>query len=217
VALVNENKQMQARARIILAPNLPDGQIPDETMVLTRALKPFAEYELYFYADGNGSYAFDPGEHNWIEPVPASGKGTFVHSTTFPMDFSEDDFTLLNSDLIFDMPNLPGGMILQEAFLACLAQQFATVQTFDIRVFLEAEDRQVGLFKTYAGNEPTRGDLEGGIKLEGILDSGSAYRVDVVLNDQTNSFTITAPSDTSVTEVHVPAEQWFPFRATDCR
>ena len=217
VAVVNSSKQMQARARILLAPNLPNGEIPVEHLVLTRGLKP-GDYELYFFADQNENYMFDQGEHNWIEPVPASGQGSFVHSTTFAQNFNENDFTQLNADIVFEIPSLPAGALTpaQESFRQCAAEKLESSPVFEIKVFLKAESRQVGLFKTYAGNRVSKELQQDGIRLEGILDAGSEYTIEVVLNGESSTTTVTAPADINTKELRVKADQWFPLRVTDC-
>ena len=148
---------------------MPDGEIPSEHLVLKHGLKP-ADYELYFFVDAGWELRVPAGGTNWIEPVPASGKGAFVHSTDFAPNFDESDFTLLNSDIVFDFPSLPAGGVI-DPLRACAAQKLEAAKVFEIKVFLRLEDRQVGLFRTYAGNRFSRDLLENGIRLEGILDA----------------------------------------------
>src|SRR5690606_4461125 len=118
---------------------------------------------LFFYADSNGDYLIDAGEHIWIREVPAGGVGDFSHSTTFQF-FTEEDFATQNGDLVFAYPGLstlePG------AVADCAIQRIAEAATFELEVFLQSEDRQVGLVRTYRENQ-----LPADLRLNGILDA----------------------------------------------
>ncbi|MFT3924718.1 MAG: hypothetical protein QM778_19415 [Myxococcales bacterium] len=215
VAIVNSANQMQARARIVLSPE-QSGGLPSEHLVMSDTLRP-GDYSLYFFVDPNENYMFDPNEHNWIEPVPASGKGEFTHSTMFAQDFAAKAPSELNADIVFELPALPVGANV-DAFKACVSKKIEDIEVFEIKVFLQSESRQVGLFKTYTGNMLSKTLREDGIRIDGILDAGSEYRIEVVQDGAQilKSEIVEAPADVNVPELRVPADKWFPFRVTDC-
>lgn len=209
VAVVDQDQVMQARARIFLPP-APSGDYPDEVLRMEQALTPGA-HKLFFYADSNGDYVIDDGEHIWIEEVPPSGAGEFTHSTTFQF-FTEEDFATQNGDMVFAYPRLSG--VEDDASAQCGAQHIAAFDTFELRVFLVSEDRQVGLIKSYRGTL-----LSADLRLNGILDAGSAYRLDVLVDGEVEaSSEHTAPVEAGQRELVIEPEAWFPgaLGADDC-
>jgi hypothetical protein len=217
VAVVNERNFLQARARIVM-PRPVEGSYPTERLVMKRALTPGAQ-RLFFYADTNGDNDIQGSmqriqEHIWVEPVPPAGVGTFMHSLDF-IFFSEDDFGQ-NQDLVLERPMPSVGELPLEQVLACFRDKFEGEfdETFEVKVFFAAEDRQVGYFKLYAGGTPPQ-SFE--ISLPGIIDIGSDYHFEVLTDGMVkHEFTETAPD---VETWRIPATRWLRLNLepADCR
>jgi hypothetical protein len=213
VAIVNANNVMQARARIIM-PRSVEGEYPTERLVMQKALTP-GQQQLFFYADSDSNNLVNsqeddpeefPGfEHIWIEPVPPSGQGLFTHSTNF-IFFTEDAFTT-NQDLILEPPMLDLGNLTPQQLAECVQKKFDALfdETFEVKVFLTDEERQVGYFKMYEGGAPPK-DFR--VRLPGIIDNGTEYSFKVLLDgelEEGREFTIRAPASGPLS---VPASKW---------
>jgi hypothetical protein len=222
VAVVNANDVMQARARIIL-PRPVEGTYPTEQLVMKNALTP-GEQRLFFYADSDANNTVNSKaddlpafEHIWIEPVPPSGMGLFTHSTNF-IFFTEMDFDT-NEDLVLEPPMLELGNLDPAQLADCVNKKFDALfdETFEVKIFLTDEDRQVGYFKMYEGGTPPP---EFRVRLPGIIDNGSDYSFQVLLDgkrDEGREFTIRAPAMGPLT---VPASKWLGLEklmAVTCR
>lgn len=209
IAVVDEKDRLQARARVILPPLATP--YPTEQIVMHNALTP-GKQTLYFFADNDGDGQVDGAEnkiveHVWIEPVAASGVGEFTHNTNFDY-FNQDAYTPLNGALVLEMPN-PSGVAGME-LLSCIESKLG--EQVDVELTLIEQDRQVGLFRRYRGTElPTE------IRLSGVLDGGSMYRIQVVIDG--------APKKTlekrapATDDLIVSAGEWFPSKlaSIDCR
>jgi hypothetical protein len=180
VAVVDQDNVMQARARIMLAPQ-PVGENVVETVHLDNALIAGPQ-QLFFYVDSQQNYEVDGTaaqiiDHIWIKPVNADGSGEFTHSTMFQF-FTEEAFRRLNGSLIL---KFPGQAALTEVQRRCLEMEIkdSFSSTFEVKIYLAQEDRQVGLFKTYKGGTlPSDNQIE----LVGILDAGNMYLIQTVLD-----------------------------------
>jgi len=212
VAVVDGEGFAQSRARIYLPPKPSGGgTYPDVAISLERALWK-GNYKLYFYIDDNGNYLLDTAddarmrvlEHPWIEDVPASGVGSFSHSTQFKI-FDTASIRTLGGDVLLHAPALDGlsGNV-RDCLLGLVRN--AISDSIEVRVFLEEADgtrRQMGLLKTFAGVE-----LPSEITIEGIVDDGSSYVVEVVRDgeSQTQEF----PEHTGNIELQV--NDWLGLR-----
>jgi hypothetical protein len=218
VAVINDSDVLQARARIVLPP-LPEDVLkyPPIDLDMDGALSPGPQ-SLYFFADENGDGLVDfedngegkkPGiiEHVWIVPLEPDGIGTFEHVADFQL-FDESDYSSLNGDLVMKLPglaNMGAGELLK-----CFEEKVAA--QIDIVLTLKAAEKHVGLFRRY-GRTAIPAD---GIRLRGILDGGSIYHIDVLVDGEVKkSFDKTAPS---TGDLEVAPADWFPLvlTAADC-
>jgi hypothetical protein len=213
VAIVSEDDVLQGRARVLLPPAADP--YPDVKVTLQKALPP-GKNRLFFFIDNNDNNLVDSAprsivEHIWIEDVPTSGKGSFKHGINFQV-FKESDYQSLNTDIVFELPALPAALRARE----CLARLVddAIKESFELHVFLTADQHEVGYFKTFKGNPLPRE-----IRLMGIIDAPNEYRIDVIIDDtQKNSINLSAPM--GETEFSIPAARWFPgnnTQITACR
>ena len=211
VAVVDEDNVMQARARIMLAPQ-PAGETVVETVHLDQALTP-GKQQLFFYVDSQQNYKVDGSaaqiiDHIWIKPVNADGTGEFTHSTMFQF-FTEEAFTILNGDVILKFP----GMNLSEVQRRCLEGQVDASfnDTFEVKIYLASEDRQVGLFKTYKGGTLPSDNQ---IKLVGILDARNSYHIQTVVDGNVKrELDVVAPDpqkESDPKDIVVEARDWLP-------
>jgi hypothetical protein len=207
VAVVDQDDVMQARARIMLA---PVGQEEVEHIHLDKALTPGPQ-RLFFYVDSNQNYKIDGTmnqiiEHIWVKPVNPDGTGMFVHSTMFQF-FTEQDFAILNGNVLLKFPTGPAAT-LNDAQRRCLQKQIeqAFDDTFEVKIYLASEDRQVGLFKTYKNGALPSDDQ---IKLVGILDAGNTYHIQTVFDGNVKKeLDRTAPQSGDIV---VEAKDWLPL------
>jgi hypothetical protein len=184
VAVVDQDHVMQARARIMLAPQPAGADSVAEVLHLDQALV-VGPQELYFYVDGAQNYKVDGSmsqivDHIWIKPVNPDGTGEFTHSTVFQF-FNEEAFSTIGGDVILKFPEPSAGAMLSEVQRRCLSKQVDELfdETSEVKIYLADEERQVGLFKTYEGGTLPSDNQ---IKLVGLLDSGSDYLIQVVLD-----------------------------------
>jgi hypothetical protein len=219
VAVVNENQVLQARARMVLPPITADvSKYPTIELDLHNGLPPGA-HSLYFYADSDGDGMVDlkdngpgkaPGiiEHIWIVDLDPDGIGEFTHVVDF-QPFTEDDYSSLNGDLVMQLPMLQSASV---DVRECIEDKIGG--DVEIKLTLKSVDRQVGLFRRSADTPLP----EDGIRLRGILDGGSIYRIDVVVDGATKkTFEKTAPPTGNL---EVPPGEWLPVRiqsALDCQ
>ena len=209
VAVVDEKKLLQARARIILPPPVA-ADFPTERLVMKNALTP-GEQTLYFFADNDGDGLVDGSqkkiiEHIWIEPLDPDGVGKFEHNTNFDY-FNEDAYTPLGGALVLEMPAFPAGGDVETLF-KCLDEKLG--KQLDITLTLIEEDRQVGLFRRYRGTAAPKE-----IRLSGVLDGGSQYRIEVLVDGE-NKKTLTKQAPAS-DDLIVPSTEWLPVRLDDIR
>jgi len=211
IAIVDEGELLQARARVILPP--VSDKYPAEEVVMHNALTP-GKQKLYFFADNDGDGSVDGSarqilEHIWIEPVPPNGIGAFAHNTNF-IYFKDDAYTSLNGALVLEMPS-PTGVPLAD-LMECLEKNLG--KRLDIKLTLIEADRQVGLFRRYR-DTPAPGKV---IELKGLLDGGSLYRIEVLVDGEVKKSLKKQAPPTG--DLVVKAAEWFPVRVTgpaDCR
>lgn len=211
IAIVDEANLLQARARIILPP--PVANFPAEEVVMRNALTP-GKQTLYFFADNDGDGSVDGSakaivEHIWIVPVEPNGIGAFAHNTNF-MYFKDDAYTSLNGALVLEMP-MPTGVPTPD-FKECLEKRLG--KRLDVKLTLIEQSRQVGLFRRYRDTPAPVTE----IRLKGLLDGGSFYRIDVLVDGMVKkSFNKQAPA---TGDLVVKAADWFPVTlagSLDCR
>ncbi len=217
VAIVSDDSVLQGRARIVLP--LLEGsneEYPEVELPMKNALPP-GGHRLLVYADtdGDGLVDFTEDEegnrgfkeHIWQIPLDPDGVGEFVHEFTF-MLFTEADYLSVEESVVMELPMLGGA---PPAIIQCLDD--AIDGDLDIKIFLAAEERQVGLFRRSPGTPfPANG-----IKLPGIVDAGSAYRIEVFVDgEQRKVLDRTAPTQGDLV---VPASDWVPFSVAElgCR
>jgi hypothetical protein len=203
VAIISEDDVLQGRARVLLPPAATP--YPDVNVKLSKALVP-GKNRLFFFIDNNQNNKVDSApnkidEHVWIEDVPTSGKGSFKHAINFTV-FSESDYQSLNTDVVFELPNVPANAPRIRACLAKLLDD-RMKESLELHVTLTADQHEVGYFKTFKGNP-----LPNEIRLAGVVDAPNEYRIDVVVDgEQRNSINLS--SETGETEFVIPTNRWF--------
>jgi hypothetical protein len=196
VAVVEtQHNTLQARALVLMRPGKTN-EYPDEHIVLERGLGVGA-YKLFFFADSEpvddakpgqcgeirgGRFCRDlevePNEHQWVKDVNPDGSFVFHHSTFF-QPFTTKDYDTVGSDLVMPLSG--------EALTALNA--ILLTHNLEIRITLIAEERQVGLFRSYK-----RTQLFGDLRIAGIIDNGNDYRIESVVDGVvTKSIDVTAP------------------------
>ena len=216
VAVVDENDVVQARAVMILPPvsRADDEPYPDIDLFMKSALTP-GDQRLFFYIDANNDHEIGDtaeGEHIWQEPLDPDGVGSFEHNTGFK-HFSEDELTFVGGDVVLELPELASGG--GDARL-CLRDRLGDriSEQLEVKVTLVDKNRQVGLFSMGPeGLSPRDGrDPLDEIPLKGIVDAGSEYRFEVVVDgDPTKSFDRRDEGG----DIVVRFEDWFPLRLAD--
>jgi len=211
VAVVDENKLLQARARIILPPPVTD--YPTEELVLRNGLTP-GEQTLYFFADNDGDGLVGGSkdkivEHIWVEKVDPNGIGEFTHNTNF-IYFNEKSYTPLNGALVLELPELAKSeepTPAERAFLTCLDRKLG--KQLEVTLTLVEQDREVGLFRRYAGTPYPES-----VRLNGVLDGGSLYKIEVRVDGIVKkAFERAAPAEDDLV---IRTAEWFPVTVTEC-
>jgi hypothetical protein len=211
VAVVDELGFAQARARIYLPPRPARCDYPDVRLTMERALWK-GDYDLYFFIDGNPeNYLLDTddaartkvkdNEHPWIERVPASGVGSFSHSTNFRI-FDTAELNTLGKSVVLQLPGLDSSSSAIRECLLGLISSSITKERIEVRVFLDEGDgtrRQMGTLIAYKGVP-----LPNEVRLEGIVDVGSNYTVEIDRGDETQSITFESVED----DIQISSQEW---------
>lgn len=196
-----ENNQLRARAKVVM----PQGEVldyPAETILMPGVVRG-DDFRLMFFADVNGNNLFDPmpptdGDHSWIEPVPANGVVDFAHSFDF---VNVVPATPLGADLTvrLDLPAGAGATVDQ-----ILGEAIDDV--LEMRVILTADGSMVGLIRVHRG-----GVTPNELKLEGIVDSGNVYRIEIEIDGMPRyQEDHPAPQSGAPFTVNIPVQDLFP-------
>jgi hypothetical protein len=182
LAVVDASGFVQSRVRMYLPPKPDKGAYPDVEVALEKALWT-GSHRMFFYIDENTNYLLDTEddarkkakEHTWIEPIADSGTGSFKHNTKFQI-FATTDLQTIGADVIIRTPTIADSTAANAACLLDLLRS-KFMEQVEVRVFRHETDtdvRQMGMFRTYPGVPLPRE-----IRLEGIVDKGSHYSVEI--------------------------------------
>jgi hypothetical protein len=202
-------RRLRTHARIVLPPAKSGTPYPDENLFLANAMeRSGAPHELLFYADTDddnkifyGVLMGTPGsEHIWREPVSPTGVGEFVHSTDF-VDFFENEYSPTGDVVLSVTAPAPDWRP-----AACANGKD---HMLEVRVTLSpsGEAREIGYYRNYARNDlPTKS-----IVLEDIVDSGSEYQFEVLIDGvpARPAFATSAPGSTGA-DLVIAQGDWYP-------